>query len=234
MTSRPRVLIIEDEASIRRGLEEIFLFHKYDVESASDGDSGLKKALSGMPDLLIIDVMLPGQVTGFDICEKVRKAGWDQAIIFLTAKTDEAARLKGLSMGADDYVTKPFYVSELVMRAEAILRRVHVGTDRPTTLCVGGLDIDVRGLFGRSRDKLVDFTQREMDILVYLFAHSHRTVSREELLAKVWGYANHLDLETRTVDIHVAKLRKKIEADPQRPLYIKTIWAKGYRFYNKT
>ena len=229
MNRKLRILVVEDEAAIRTGLVDVLVFHGYEVDWAEDGNSGLNKALNGGFDLILLDVMLPG-VDGFKICNQVRAADRDQPIIMLTARTSDEDIIQGLSLGADDYVAKPFSVAQLVLRVQAVLRRargalaldkhIHLGDD---------LELDVANLCGRRGEEVMAFTRREMDILQYLHANAERPVSRDELLHKVWGYARDADLETRTVDIHIAKLRRKIEADPGTPRYLTTVRGAGYR-----
>ncbi|MCB1858979.1 MAG: response regulator transcription factor [Gammaproteobacteria bacterium] len=228
MSTKTRILIIEDEAPIRNGLVDLLVFHGYAVDWAEEGRDGLRKALTGGYQLILLDIMLPG-VNGFEICNRVREADREQPIIMLTARSTDDDIIHGLSLGADDYVTKPFSVTELVWRIKAVLRRTlpDVGTDR---IRLGGnLEIDCLNLSGRQGEVTFTFTRREMDLLRYLAVHSARPVSREELLSKVWGYGRTLDLETRTVDIHVAKLRRKLEPQPAQPRYLVTVRGAGYR-----
>lgn len=229
MKRKLRILVVEDEPAIRDGLLDVFVYHGYEVDGAADGPTGLDKALSGRYDLILLDVMLPG-VDGFAICDRVRAADRDQPIIMLTAKTSDEDIVHGLKLGADDYVAKPFSVAQLVLRVEAVLRRSRAVTVPDSLIRLGdGVEVDTRNLCGRRGNEDVAFTRREMEILAYLSANSDRPVPREELLAKVWGYARHHDLETRTVDIHIAKLRRKIEPDPAEPRYLVTVRGAGYR-----
>jgi two-component system response regulator RegX3 len=224
-----RVLVIEDEEAIRSGLIDVFVFHGYQVDSAADGRDGLDKALSGQFELVLLDVMLP-RLNGFQVCDEIRKQDRDLAIIMLTAKTSDEDIIKGLRLGADDYVAKPFSVAQLVLRAKAVLRRSRVAIDLSNSLQLGGdIEIDLRNLSGRRGGEALAFTRREIDILQYLRANAERPVSREELLTRVWGYARNLDIETRTVDIHIAKLRRKIEPDPADPCNLITVRGSGYR-----
>jgi DNA-binding response OmpR family regulator len=229
MKQKLRILIVEDEAAIRSGLIDVFVFHGYDVDSAADGKSGLDKALSGKFDLVVLDVMLPS-VNGFDICAAIRARDRDQPIIMLTAKVDDDDIVRGLSLGADDYVAKPFSVAQLVLRVEAVLRRSRAMVELASHIRLGDdIEVDALNLSGRRGGENLAFTRREMDVLQYLHAHAARAVSREELLTQVWGYAKHLDLETRTVDIHIAKLRRKLEANPKAPVHLVTVRGAGYR-----
>jgi len=223
------MLIIEDEVAIREGLIDVFVYHGYEVESSSHGTEGLAKALTGQYDLILLDVMLPG-INGFEICNQIREHDREQAIIMLTAKSSDEDIIEGLSLGADDYVAKPFSIAQLVLRVQAVLRRTQSVVDQQRNIQLGDeLTIDSQNLSAMREGKELTFTRREMDILLYLSAHSQRPVSRDELLHKVWGYAENIDLETRTVDIHIAKLRRKIESDPSDPQHLVTVRGAGYR-----
>ena len=229
MSSKPRILIVEDEAAIRSGLIDVFTYHGFKVDSAVDGTDGWHKAQRGPYDLILLDVMLPG-MDGFEICRRLRETDREQAIILLTARSTDEDIIHGLSLGADDYVAKPFSIAELVLRVNAVLRRARVlpGASTLLDLCAG-IRVDPGTLQGQRGDEVLSFTRREMDVLQYLHAHSERAVSREELLHKVWGYANALALETRTVDIHIAKLRRKLEPDAATPRVLLTVRGAGYR-----
>jgi len=223
------ILVIEDEEAIRSGLVDVFVFHGYDVDSAATGPEGLQKALTGRFDLILLDIMLPG-LDGYEICNRIRAADRDQPIIMLTARTSDEEIVMGLKLGADDYVAKPFSVQQLVLRVEAVLRRSQVGLEQARSICLdNGVQIDTENLSGQNGAQALQFTRREIEILCYLAEHSSRPVSREELLTKVWGYARNLEIETRTVDIHIAKLRRKIEADPGAPAALVTVRGAGYR-----
>jgi two-component system response regulator RegX3 len=229
MKRKLRILVVEDEAAIRTGLIDVFVFHGYDVESTADGREGLDLALGGNFDMVLLDVMLPG-INGYEICEGIRQRDRDQAIIMLTAKSGDEDIIHGLSLGADDYVAKPFSVAQLVLRVQAVLRRSRVGMEAASHIQLGnGLDIDTLNLSGQRGDEELVFTRREMDILQYLQINSERPVSREELLTRVWGYGRDLGIETRTVDIHIAKLRRKIECEPANPTILLTVRGAGYR-----
>ncbi|MEL0585500.1 MAG: response regulator transcription factor [Candidatus Thiodiazotropha sp. (ex. Lucinoma kazani)] len=229
MQSKIRILIVEDEAAIRIGLEDVFVFHGYAVDSAAEGPEGLNKALSGNFDLILLDIMLPG-MDGFEICNRIRSEDPDQPIIMLTAKTGDEDIIQGLTLGADDYVAKPFSVAQLVLRVQAVLRRSRIGVEMDNHLRLGDkVELDIRNLSGRRGKQTFSFTRREMEILQYLGTNQERPVSREELLTKVWGYAKDLHLETRTVDIHIAKLRRKIETNPAEPQFLVTVRGAGYR-----
>ncbi|MBK1647211.1 response regulator transcription factor [Rhabdochromatium marinum] len=230
LPNKSRLLIIEDEEPIRVGLEDLFVFHGYAVESAAEGPDGLTKALSGQFDLILLDIMLPG-LDGFAICDRVRAIDRTQPIIMLTARTADEDIIQGLRLGADDYVAKPFSVTELVLRVQAVLRRSS-GAAAETgmqPLHLGDLTLDLPNLSGQRGAEEIPFTRREAEILGYLAAQHDRAVSREELLHRVWGYARDCGIETRTVDIHIAKLRRKIEPDPAHPQWLQTVRGLGYR-----
>ena len=229
MQRKIRLLIVEDEAAIRSGLMDVFVYHGYDVDCAIDGPVGLDKALSGRFDLVLLDVMLPG-MDGFEICNRIRAQDRDQPVIMLTAKGTDEDIIQGLSLGADDYVAKPFSVAQLVLRVQAVLRRSGIGAELDAMLRLGeDVEVDCRNLVGQRNNEALSFTRREVELLQYLQMNSQRPVPRDELLAKVWGYARNLDIETRTVDIHIAKLRRKIEPDPAQPRYLVTVRGAGYR-----
>ncbi|EIC20124.1 response regulator transcription factor [Thiorhodovibrio frisius] len=226
--NKSRLLVIEDEEPIRVGLEDLFVFHGYEVESAADGPGGLAKALSGKFDLILLDIMLPG-LDGFAICDQVRAVDRAQPIIMLTARTADEDIIQGLRLGADDYVAKPFSVTELVLRVGAVLRRSGADDAAARPLQLGDLRLDLGNLCGQRGAEEIPFTRREAEILGYLAAQEARPVSREELLHRVWGYARDCGIETRTVDIHIAKLRRKIETDPGHPQWLQTVRGLGYR-----
>ncbi len=229
MVNKQTILIVEDEEAIRAGLIDVFIYHGYEVDFAADGNTGLDKALSGHYDLVLLDVMLPG-IDGFEICNQIRSADLNQAIIMLTAKNSDDDIIQGLSLGADDYVAKPFSIAQLVLRVQAVLRRTQNAIEENLILKLGdAIEIDCQNLSGRCEKKELSFTRREVELLKYLHSNSNRPVSRDELLNKVWGYAKNLDLETRTVDIHIAKLRRKIEPDHSKPRYLATVRGAGYR-----
>lgn len=222
------ILVVEDEEAIRTGLIDVLVFHGYAVDSAATGPDGLEKSLSGQFDLILLDVMLPG-MDGYEICNRIRSEDRNQPIIMLTAKTSDEEIVRGLKLGADDYVPKPFSIQQLVLRIEAVLRRSQAGQEMARTLSVGGVTIDTENLSGHKDGAEISFTKREIEVLSYLARHSDRAVPREELLLKVWGYARSLDIETRTVDIHIAKLRRKIETDKKAPEALITVRGAGYR-----
>lgn len=228
MSIKPGLLIVEDEEAILSGLIDVFVYHGYDVDSARDGQEGLRKALSGRYALIILDVMLPF-IDGFTVCNNIRDRDRDQPVIMLTAKSTEEDIVTGLTLGADDYVAKPFSVRELVLRVESVLKRSARWRREQAILQIGNIKIDTRNLVQLDADDPLMFSRREVEILHYLSLHAERPVTREELLEAVWGYKHASTLETRTVDIHIAKLRRKIEADPKQPERLVTLRGEGYR-----
>jgi two-component system response regulator RegX3 len=234
MNRKLRLLVVEDEAAISSGLRDVFVYHGYDVCCVADGGRGLEEALTGTYDLVLLDVMLP-TLDGYTILERIRAADREQPVIMLTAKSGDDETIHGLALGADDYVAKPFSVAQLVLRVQAVLRRSRVGAEQDRTLRLGdAVAIDTANLSGTRGDEELTFTRREMAILEYLAAHGDRPVPRDELLNKVWGYARDADIETRTVDIHVAKLRRKIEPEPSEPRFLVTVRGAGYRLLTET
>jgi two-component system response regulator RegX3 len=226
---KPRILVVEDEAAIRDGLTDVLVYHGYGVDAVADGKTGLAKALSGQYDLILLDIMLPGR-DGFSICDEIRKVDRNQPIIMLTAKTSDEDIVNGLTLGADDYVAKPFSIAQLVLRVKAVLRRSRIGVALATQIRLDGdVEIDTNNLCGRRGTETLAFTRREIEILQYLQSNAERPVSRAELLTRVWGYDRTADIETRTVDIHIAKLRRKIEIDAKEPRNLITVRGAGYR-----
>ena len=234
MSDKANILIIEDEEAIRTGLIDVLIFHGFTTDYAADGNTGLDEALTGKFDLILLDVMLPG-MDGFAICAAIRKEDREQPIIMLTAKTSDEDIIQGLQLGADDYVAKPFSVAQLILRIQAVLRRSGLTQETDHIIELGStkkknlIKIDTRNLSANKNNQDIHFTRREMDILLYLSNNADRPVPRDELLNKIWGYAKNLDLETRTVDIHVAKLRRKMEKDPSNPCLLVTVRGAGYR-----
>ncbi len=223
---RARILLVEDDPAICRGLLDVFVFNGFSATGIEDGDEGLQLALDQDWDLLILDVMLPSR-DGFSICRGVRKKKPGQAVIMLTAKGAENDVVTGFKAGADDYVTKPFSIAELMVRVEAVMRRTgkNLGNE---TVKVSGLIFDAKTLTLSCGENSTPLTRREMDIILFLSRNSDRIVSKKEFLTQVWQYRNP-DVETRTVDIHIQKLRKKIlSLSPSTPL-IQTIRGEGYR-----
>jgi len=229
MADKHKVLIIEDEEPIRVGLEDVFVFHGFAVESAADGRDGLHKALRGRFDLILLDLMLPG-VDGLELCARVRALDPDQPIIMLTARGTDEDIIRGLKLGADDYVTKPFSVAQLVLRVQAVLRRTHPLNARPKRFRLAdGSEVDADNLCVAAAGGTVALTRRETEILQYLAAQTERPVAADELLHEVWGYPRQADIETRTVAIHIAKLRRKLEPNRAEPQLLVTVRGAGYR-----
>ena len=228
MEKKPKILVVEDEEAIRTGLIDVLVYHGYDVEWSENGNDGLKKSLSGKYDLLLLDVMLPG-VDGFGICNQVREQDKEQAIIMLTAKSSDEDIIRGLKYGADDYIAKPFSIAQLVLRIQAVLRRSCVTSSQSVIELGDDITVDLDKLEGSKAGEKILFTRKEVEILHYLYANSDKPVPRDELLNKVWGYDRNADIETRTVDIHIAKLRKKLEDDHKNPKNIITVRGAGYR-----
>jgi DNA-binding response OmpR family regulator len=228
MTKHIHILVVEDEEAIRTGLSDVLVYHGYRVDGAATGPEGLRKALTGKFDLILLDIMLPG-MDGYEICDRIRALDAEQPIIMLTAKTSDEEIIQGLKLGADDYVNKPFSLQQLLLRIEAVLRRSQVGIEMARTISLRNVTIDIENLSGKRGAESFSFTRREMEVLSYLAQNPDRPVSREELLTKVWGYPRNLDIETRTVDIHIAKLRRKIEANPKEPANLITVRGAGNR-----
>lgn len=224
-----KILIVEDEAQMRRGLRDNLEFESYEAEFAEDGATGLQKILDGKYDLIILDVMMP-KMNGFDVCKQARQNGITTPIIMLTAKGEEIDRVLGLEIGADDYITKPFSLRELLARIKAILRRMqgHENTGEfQQKLAIGKLDVQFAGYEAWSDGNHVAMTHKEFEVLRFLWQHRNETVSRDQLLNEVWGYDEMIT--TRTVDNFIVKLRQKIEIDPANPRLILTVHGVGYK-----
>jgi two-component system alkaline phosphatase synthesis response regulator PhoP len=224
-----RILVIEDEPQMLLGLRDNLELEGYEVQTASDGDEGLTKASSFNPDLVILDVMLPKK-NGFDVCRELRSRSTTLPIVMLTARSAETDKVLGLELGADDYVTKPFSITELLARVRAVLRRA--GTQRPSApgeiVRIGDIEIDFKLHQARRGRQRIEFTAREFDLLRYFVQHTGQVVTREQILNEVWGYEEFPT--TRTIDNFVAKLRQKIERAPHAPEHILTIHGSGYKF----
>jgi len=224
---KKRILFVEDEPGLRMALGDRLDSEGYAVELACDGDEGLARALHEPFDLLILDVMLP-QGSGLDICRDVRRRGLDTPILILTARGQLVDKVVGLKLGADDYVTKPFEMSELLARIEARLRPSARTVDRPSRYRSDSLEVDFRRAEVKRGGTQVDLSAKEFQLLRYFIEHRGATLSRDELLNGVWGY--DAMPSTRTVDVHVAWLRRKLETTPRRPQLILTIHGLGYKF----
>ena len=228
--ARAHILIVEDDPAILNGLCDVLVFNGYDAHGVEDGGKGLKMAMEKRFDLILLDVMLP-TLDGFSICREVRRKKPDQAIIMLTAKGAESDVVTGFKAGADDYISKPFSLRELMVRIEAVLRRSgkDLGGEQVT---LQGVFFDGKKLTASAGEKTVDITRREMDIVVYLYRHQSRIVPKKELLSKVWQYKD-ADIETRTVEIHIQKLRKKMEPIMGEKSLILTVRGEGYKLEAK-
>jgi two-component system alkaline phosphatase synthesis response regulator PhoP len=228
VTVNPRVLLVEDEPGLRLTLSDRLGSEGYSVETAIDGESGLARASDGTHDLIILDVMLP-RMNGFDVCREVRHRGVTTPILMLTARGQVVDKVVGLKLGADDYLTKPFETIELMARLEALLRRApSAAQPGGDAYRFGDVSVDFRKMEVVRGGEAVDLSAREFKLLRHFIAHRGATLSRDALLADVWGY-DEMPL-TRTVDVHVAGLRQKIEANPKLPEYILTVHGLGYKF----
>ncbi len=223
------MLIIEDDPEMGSGLEEYFDLKGFDVTRATDGDRGLQ-LISTLPeyDVVLLDVMLPKK-DGFEVLREARKAGVASPVVMLTVKGHEDDKLQGFDLGADDYVTKPFSAEELSARVNAVLRRTKSPAQGPMEKYdFDDLEVNFSNHTAHRDGTEIQFTALEFDILRYFIQHRGRTVSRKQLLRDVWGISG--DITTRTIDRHVASLRKKIERDPDDPNYIQTVYGIGYKF----
>ncbi len=225
-TPKARILVVEDDPALLRGLLDVLVYNGYEVKGVEDGGRGLDAGLRGAFDLILLDVMLP-TLDGFSICKEVRKKKPGQGIIIITAKGSEDDIVTGFNAGADDYISKPFSLREVMVRVEAVLRR--------TGKNLGDVEIRFRDIFfdGKNliaeyKNQTLELTRKEMDIIAYLHRHRDRIVSKKELLTEVWQYAD-ADIETRTVDIHMLKLRKKIARLIGDTPFVNTIRGEGYR-----
>ena len=218
------ILIIEDEPAMQLGLKDNLEVENHSVDTSSDGESGLQKLKSGKYDLVLLDVMLP-KLSGFDVCKAARTAGIDTPIILLTAKGEEIDKIVGLELGADDYITKPFSVRELLARIKAILRRSQ-STDG-AKITIGRLLIDFSSFQCEENGVEVKLSHKEIEILSFLSKNKNKVVSRYDLLENVWGYEEQIT--TRTVDNFIVRLRQKIEINPNQPKIILTVHGAGYK-----
>jgi two-component system alkaline phosphatase synthesis response regulator PhoP len=223
------ILIIEDEPDLARGLEMNLTAEGYAVSTALRGDTGVESALRDQPDLVLLDVMLPG-MNGLDVCRELRRRGFDAPVIMLTAKSEEIDRIVGLEIGADDYVTKPFSVRELLARIRVRLRR-HAPTApvRPVPLLrFGNVEVDFDKQEARRGGHRIELTGKESEVLRLLARRPCDIVTRDQLLEEVWGYLTYPT--TRTVDNHILRLRQKLEHDPANPRHILSVYGEGYKF----
>lgn len=226
-----KILIVEDEPNMRMGLKDNLEFEGYQVDVAVDGEEGLNKIKSENYNLVLLDVMLP-KISGFDVCKTIRKDGMQVPVILLTARGEEIDKVLGLELGADDYVTKPFSLRELLARIKAIMRRREGSIDLSdnSLMEIGKLQIDFKAYKAFSGNLPVQLTHKEFEILHYLWKKSNSAVSREDLLSDIWGYDEAPT--TRTVDNFIMKLRSRIEKDPNHPQIIITVHGIGYKLVN--
>jgi len=223
-----KILIIEDELDLIKGLKLNLSDEGFEVDSAVTGTEGLRKAVEETPDLIILDIMLP-EMDGLEVCRKLRQKNISTPVIMLTAKGEEIDKVVGLELGADDYITKPFSIRELIARIKARLRNAEREIKPvPELYSFGDVEIDFAQFKVRRKGNELDLTSLELDILKYFIVHRGEVVSRNDLLDKIWGYESYPT--TRTIDNHILKLRKKIEDDPSHPRYIISVYGGGYRF----
>ena len=223
---KTRILIVEDEPAMVQGLRDNFEYEGYEVISAEDGAAGLERALSDDPDLVVLDVMMP-KLSGLDVCKQLKAKKPALPIIMLTARGQEIDKVVGLELGADDYVTKPFSIRELMARVKAVLRRV--SPQSPGELYrFSDVEVNVRSNEVKRGGQTVELSSKEFALLAYFVAHPAETLSRDRLLDAVWGYENYPS--TRTVDAHIVHLRQKLEQNPEEPRFILTVHGSGYKF----
>ncbi len=226
-----KILIVEDEPDMVLGLKDNFEFEGYEVITAGDGAVGLEKARTLKPDLVILDILLP-VLSGLEVCKALRGEGFDAPIVMLTARGQEIDKVVGLELGADDYVTKPFSIRELLARVRAILRRTEGGKKRLSRYRFSDIELDFEVYRAKKGGEPLDLSPREFELLRYLIERKGDTVSRDQLLEDVWGYESYPS--TRTVDTHIAKLRAKIGDSGSEPRFIMTIHGTGYKFVDPT
>lgn len=226
MSNRAAILVVEDERAIRAGLCDVLAFRGYQPTGVEDGTSGLREALTGKYALILLDVMMPG-LDGFTVCAEVRARLPRVPILMLTARGSEDDVLRGFSAGCDDYVPKPFSLAQLLARVEALLRRA--GASPPQRLQLGELTIDGDALVARLGERSAELSRRDVEILAYLLEAGERVVSREELLRQVWGYQKVEQVETRAVDMHLVKLRRRLAEVVGETPVIETVRGAGYR-----
>lgn len=222
-----KVLIIEDEPNMVLGLKDSCEYEGYEVSVARDGKEGLQKALTEKVDIILLDVMLP-VMSGIDVCRSLRTRGIETPILMLTARSQEIDKVVGLEVGADDYVTKPFSIKELLARIRAHLRRASKQVVDLESFTFGDVELDFKKYVARKDGRALELSAREFEILRYLIRHRGEIITRDQLLDEVWGYDS--TPVTRTVDNHIARLRQKIEQDPSAPQHIVTVHRIGYRF----
>jgi DNA-binding response OmpR family regulator len=224
------ILVVEDDPAILRGLADNLRFESYEVLTASDGETGLRLATEKKPDMMVLDLMLP-RMSGYEVCRKLRERGAGIPILMLTARGEEADRVLGLDLGADDYMVKPFSIRELLARVRALLRRSQPQSALPDHLAFDDVTVDFRSYEARKGGKPIELTRKEFQLLRLLAARAGEVVTRDELLNEVWGFENYPT--TRTVDNHVASLRAKVERDPANPRHLRTVHGVGYKFISE-
>ena len=222
-----RVLVIEDDPAILRGLADNLRMESHEVLTAADGETGYRLAREQRPDVIVLDLMLP-RLSGYEVCRKLRQSGVGTPIVMLTARGEEADRILGLDLGADDYLTKPFSIGELMARVRALLRRTQPARERVDELRFDDVVVDFRRYEARRGNQPLDLTRKEFGVLRVLASRAGAVVTRDDLLNEVWGYES--SPTTRTVDTHVASLRSKLETDPTRPKRLQTIHGVGYKW----
>jgi DNA-binding response OmpR family regulator len=222
-----RILVVEDEPNMVAGLRDNFEFEGYEVVTAPDGITGLERALTESPDLVILDVMMP-RLSGLDVCKQLKAKRPSLPIIMLTARGQEVDKVVGLELGADDYVTKPFSIRELLARVKAVLRRAKPAAKLQEKYAFGEIELDTRSCQVSRKGRQLDFSSKEFDLLKYFLCHPGETLSRDRLLEEVWGYDRFPT--TRTVDAHIVRLRQKVEPRPEEPRFILTVHGTGYKF----
>jgi two-component system alkaline phosphatase synthesis response regulator PhoP len=224
---RAKILVVEDEPAMVAGLRDNFEFEGYEVITAQDGIEGLQRALEESPDLVVLDVMMP-RMSGLEVCKQLRNKRASLPIIMLTARGQEIDKVVGLELGADDYVTKPFSIRELLARVKSVLRRTAALPRDKEQHSFADVQVDLRRCRVVRSGKALDISSKEFDLLKYFICHPGETLSRDRLLEDVWGYENYPT--TRTVDTHLVRLRQKLEPDPEQPQYFLTVHGTGYRF----
>ena len=227
MIAKTRILLVEDDGAILRGLTDNLRFEGYEVLPARRGDEGLQLILEQDPDLVILDIMLP-VLSGFDVCRRVRKEGKMMPILMLTARGQEVDRVMGLDLGADDYVTKPFSIPELLARVRALLRRANASAPLPERVTFGDVTVEFERYEAKKGLEEIHLAPKEFGVLRLLVSREGEVVSRTDLLHEVWGYDRFPT--TRTVDNHLASLRSKLEKDPANPRHLLTVHGVGYKF----
>jgi len=223
----PKILIVEDEPGMVAGLRDNFEFEGYQVLSAMDGVAGLERALADTPDLVILDVMMP-RMSGLDVCKQLKSKLPAIPIIMLTARGQEVDKVVGLELGADDYVTKPFSIRELLARVKAVLRRAGSLPKDKERYAFGDVEVNLRSCQVSRKGRAVEFSSKEFDLLKYFLVHRGEALTRDRLLEEVWGYDKFPT--TRTVDAHLVRLRQKLEAKPEDPRFFLTVHGTGYKF----